>query len=179
VRASDVPHALAQQFYRRIAKGSSAARVGHVARILTESTALLVAQASAPDLSLLLNVDVEIHGVAEALPPTTTHILGTDSSAQPATVNSVLAVLPGASILHLSCHAQQDYSYPLHSAFLLANGKLTVSDLMKLKMPEQTYFAFLSSCQSAAGDPTLPDEAIHLAGTMLYVGFKSVVATLW
>jgi CHAT domain-containing protein len=79
----------------------------------------------------------------------------------------------------LSCHAQQDYSHPLNSAFLLADGKLTVSNLMKLKMPEQTYFAFLSSCQSAAGDPTLPDEAIHLAGTMLYVGFKSVVATLW
>jgi hypothetical protein len=31
------PHALAQQFYRRIAKGSSAARVRHVARILTMS----------------------------------------------------------------------------------------------------------------------------------------------
>jgi CHAT domain-containing protein len=145
-----------------------------------ETTALLVAQASASDLPLLSNVDIEIRRVAEALPSTTiTHILGTDSSAQPANVESVLEALPGISMLHLSCHAQQDYSHPLSSAFLLADGKLTVSDLMKLKMPDHTYFAFLSSCQSAAGDPTLPDEAIHLAGTMLYAGFKSVVATLW
>jgi CHAT domain-containing protein len=145
-----------------------------------DTAALLVAQASAPDLPTLSNVDVEIRRVVEALPQTTTtHILGTDSSAQPANVESILAALPDASILHLSCHAQQDYSHPLSSAFFLADGKLTLSSLMKLKMPEHTYFAFLSSCQSAAGDPTLPDEAIHLAGTMLYAGFKSVVATLW
>jgi hypothetical protein len=36
-RASDVPQVLAQQFYRRIAMGSSAALVRHVARILTIS----------------------------------------------------------------------------------------------------------------------------------------------
>jgi hypothetical protein len=38
VRTSDVPHMLAQQFYRCIAKGSSAACVRHVAQILKTST---------------------------------------------------------------------------------------------------------------------------------------------
>jgi CHAT domain-containing protein len=146
--------------------------------------ALLVAQAVAPGLAPLANVSEEIRGVAATLPATiATRILGAESNLSatnpPANVQSVLASLPSVSMAHFSCHAQQDYNYPLSSAFILADGKLTVSDLMKLKMPEHTHFAFLSSCQSAAGDPTLPDEAIHLAGTMLYAGFKSVVATLW
>ncbi|EIN09350.1 hypothetical protein PUNSTDRAFT_68115 [Punctularia strigosozonata HHB-11173 SS5] len=143
-------------------------------------TALLVAQASAADLPPFTSVDDEINGVVEALPATTTvNVFGTKSSGKSSDVESVLASLPKVSMIHLACHAQQNYRNPLSSAFCLADGRLSVSDLMKVKMRDDTFFAFLSSCQSAAGDPKLPDEAIHLAGTMLYVGFKSVVATAW
>jgi CHAT domain-containing protein len=39
--------------------------------------------------------------------------------------------------------------------------------------------AYLSACESAAADANQPDEAVNIATAMLYVGFKSVIATLW
>ena len=39
--------------------------------------------------------------------------------------------------------------------------------------------AFLSACQTAAGDEKTPEESAHLAAGMLAVGFKGVVATMW
>jgi CHAT domain-containing protein len=41
------------------------------------------------------------------------------------------------------------------------------------------YLAFLGACETAKGDREQSDQAIHLAATMLFVGFKSVVATMW
>jgi hypothetical protein len=29
------------------------------------------------------------------------------------------------------------------------------------------------------GDENIPDEALHLAATLLFAGFQSVVATMW
>lgn len=37
----------------------------------------------------------------------------------------------------------------------------------------------MSACHSAKGDPTAPDEALHLAAALQFVGFRSVVGTLW
>ncbi|KAJ7123558.1 hypothetical protein C8R44DRAFT_784007, partial [Mycena epipterygia] len=39
--------------------------------------------------------------------------------------------------------------------------------------------AFLSACETAKGDDTVPDEAMHLAATLLFAGFRGVVATMW
>ncbi|KAJ7603472.1 hypothetical protein DFH06DRAFT_1022192 [Mycena polygramma] len=41
--------------------------------------------------------------------------------------------------------------------------------------------AFLSACETAKGDETVPDEAMHrdLAATLLFAGFHGVVATMW
>jgi hypothetical protein len=38
--------------------------------------------------------------------------------------------------------------------------------------------AFLSACQTAKGDEDMPDQAVHLAASMLFCGFKSVIATM-
>ncbi|TFY69727.1 hypothetical protein EVG20_g3025 [Dentipellis fragilis] len=40
-------------------------------------------------------------------------------------------------------------------------------------------FAFLSACQTSAGDEALSDEAVHLAAGMQMAGYRSVVATMW
>ena len=40
-------------------------------------------------------------------------------------------------------------------------------------------FAVLSACQTAAGDETLTEEAIHLTAGMLNSGYKSVIGTMW
>jgi CHAT domain-containing protein len=55
---------------------------------------------------------------------------------------------------------------------------LTVSMLMELNLPN-AFFAFLSACETAKGDSAQPDQVIHLAATMLYVGYRSIVGTMW
>jgi CHAT domain-containing protein len=86
--------------------------------------------------------------------------------------------LPKASILHLACHGYQDMNEPLASGFIMQDKTLRVSDLMSLKLPH-AFLACLSACETAKGDEKQRDQAIHLAATMLFVGFKSVVATMW
>jgi CHAT domain-containing protein len=49
---------------------------------------------------------------------------------------------------------------------------------MKLDL-KHAQLAFLSACETAKGDREQPDQAIHLAATMLFVGFKSVIGTMW
>jgi len=95
-----------------------------------------------------------------------------------ATVGDVLSKLPGVSILHLACHGRQNPSNPLESGFACSDGTLTVAKLMSLNLPN-AFFAFLSACETAKGDKAQPDQVIHLAATMLFVGFKSVIGTFW
>ena len=83
-----------------------------------------------------------------------------------------------AGILHLACHGIQDTDDPLQSGFLMADEKLTIKDLMKLDLPK-AFLAILSACHTARGDDKQPDQTVHLAATMLFLGFRSVVATLW
>jgi CHAT domain-containing protein len=95
------------------------------------------------------------------------------------TPEGAAAALPSATLVHIACHGLQDPEEPLESAFYLGDdGALSVSDLMKLDL-KGAYLAFLSACETAKGDRAQSDQAIHLAATMLFVGFKSVVATMW
>ena len=95
-----------------------------------------------------------------------------------ATIGDVLSKLPGVNMLHLACHGRQNPSNPLESGFACSDGTLTVAKLMSLNLPN-AFFAFLSACETAKGDKAQPDQVIHLAATMLFVGFKSVIGTFW
>jgi CHAT domain-containing protein len=95
----------------------------------------------------------------------------------PAHVQDILSALPTASFVHLACHGVQDATNPLDSMLLL-EGQLKVSQLMKLDMRKAS-LVFLSACQTAMVDDTLPDEPIHLAATLLFAGFRGAVATMW
>jgi CHAT domain-containing protein len=92
--------------------------------------------------------------------------------------NEVLRLIPEATILHLACHGIQNASDPLKSGFIMHDKMLEVADLMRLDLP-RARLAFLSACETAQGDIERPDESLHLATTMLYAGFKSVVGTMW
>jgi CHAT domain-containing protein len=94
------------------------------------------------------------------------------------TAEEVLKLLPNATILHLACHGLQNASQPLESGFVMHDTIMRVGDLIRLNLPN-AHFAFLSACETAQGDMKRPDEALHLAATMLYAGFKSVVGTMW
>jgi hypothetical protein len=82
-----------------------------------------------------------------------------------------------AHVLHLACHGIQD-SNPLKSAIVLQDGTLQIEDIMRLSLPHAV-LAFLSACQTAKGDKSAPDQAIHIAASMLFCGFKSVIGTMW
>ncbi|KAF8490598.1 CHAT domain-containing protein [Gautieria morchelliformis] len=97
---------------------------------------------------------------------------------QSANVEEVVLHLPTTSIAHFACHGQQHPENPLESALMLHNGPLKVSQIMQQPTPNAR-LAFLGACQTAMGDKTLPDEAIHLASTLLFAGFRRVVGTMW
>ena len=86
--------------------------------------------------------------------------------------------LHDASVLHLACHGIQMQGDALQSGFLMADKRLTMEDLLKLYLPD-AFLAILSACQTAKGYFQHQDQVVHLAATMQFIGFKSVVATMW
>jgi hypothetical protein len=94
------------------------------------------------------------------------------------TVEETSRVMRAASIVHLACHGIQDTNDATQSGFCLGDGRLTIAKLMELKL-ENAFLAFLSACETAKGDQEQPDQAMHLAASMLFSGFKSIVATMW
>ena len=99
-------------------------------------------------------------------------------SGSPASVEAVMSSLRDVSIAHFACHGEQDGANPLDSALILEDGRLKVSRIMGQPMSGAS-LAFLSACQTAKGDGKLPDEAMHLAATLLFAGFRGVVGTMW
>jgi CHAT domain-containing protein len=93
-------------------------------------------------------------------------------------VKDVASHLPTAAIAHFACHGIQNTQNPLQSALLLQDGSLKVSDIMQQSL-QNASLAFLSACETAMGDENLPDELIHLVMSLLFAGFRGVVATMW
>jgi CHAT domain-containing protein len=89
-----------------------------------------------------------------------------------------VASLPAANMAHFACHGTQDASEPHKSRFCLSDGSLSVSELMEVDLKD-AFFAFLSACETAKGDTKHADEVVHLAASMLFAGFRSIVATMW
>jgi CHAT domain-containing protein len=141
--------------------------------------ALLVSAPTSPGLPRLENAVEEIRSVSSLLSFTTPTVVdGGHPGYQGATMDEVIFQLSGATILHLACHGQQVPEQPLESGFCMSDGILTVSSLMRLNLPNAV-FAFLSACETAKGDQKQPNQAVHLAAAMLFVGFRSIIATMW
>jgi CHAT domain-containing protein len=135
---------------------------------------LLVALSDVEGLPSLPNARVEASLIQEATAvDNTTTLYEGDAS-----IAAVLDRLPNASALHLACHAHQSQDDPLASGFSLHDGRLTLECLMQLHLPHAE-LAYLSACETASTDEYQPDEAINLAAMMLFVGFKSIIATMW
>ncbi|KZP06031.1 hypothetical protein FIBSPDRAFT_842501 [Athelia psychrophila] len=97
-----------------------------------------------------------------------------------ATREAVLGQLPNYPWVHFACHGLLNISHPFQSAFALENDPLSLSDLVKARLPNAD-FAFLAACDSATAGSTstTPDEALHLAAAVQFCGVRSVVGTLW
>ncbi|KAF8157609.1 CHAT domain-containing protein [Mycena galopus ATCC 62051] len=143
-----------------------------------EPKMLAVAQPEMPgdhrlDLPFALK---ELDMIERHVPTTWLTKLGTKE--EPTSVGRVLSLLPDASFVHFACHGSQDLVNPLESALLLGDGDLKVSKIMQNPI-QNASLAFLSACETAKGDEKVPDEAIHLAATLLFAGFRGVVGTMW
>ena len=96
----------------------------------------------------------------------------------PATVDKVASHLSAVSIAHFACHGEQNKTNPLESSLILEDGQLKISRIMRESTPNAS-LALLCACETAKGDEDLPDEAMHLGATLLFAGFRGVVATMW
>ncbi|KJA22418.1 hypothetical protein HYPSUDRAFT_67092 [Hypholoma sublateritium FD-334 SS-4] len=95
------------------------------------------------------------------------------------TKEAVLSGMESSTWVHLACHARQ---YPLNtseSAFMLANGEMLSLADISTHVASNGELAFLSACQTAAGDFDLSEEGVHLAAGMLVAGYRGVIATTW
>jgi CHAT domain-containing protein len=138
---------------------------------------LIAIQPNAPKCKTLRYAREELLEVEGIVPFKNLIKLGVDGV--PASTEKILSSLSDISIAHFACHALQDIASPLESGLIVDKGKrLKISQFME-KQLQGAALVFLSACQTAMGDEVLPDEAIHIAASMLFVGFRSVVATMW
>jgi len=86
-------------------------------------------------------------------------------------VATVLQSMKECGWIHLACHGIQDATSPTDNTFLLADGRLTLHEIMK----QYTQLAVLSACQTTKGHIELSEETIHLAAGMLMAGYGNVV----
>jgi tetratricopeptide (TPR) repeat protein len=94
------------------------------------------------------------------------------------TVKAVLSALDEHSWIHFACHAMASLRSPGDSAFLLADGNLTVRQLGN-RPATDSRLAYLSACSTSVGGVSLLDESIHLAASVQSTGFAHVIASLW
>ena len=138
---------------------------------------LAISQPATPGKSRLPGSVQEID-VVQALQSQTDRFRVIHLHDQEATHSAVLELIKGCSWIHLACHGVQSSANPMDSAFFIADGPLTLREIMQQSFPHAE-LAFLSACETAKGDSELPEEAIHLAAGMMMAGYESVVATMW
>jgi CHAT domain-containing protein len=136
---------------------------------------VLVAATGNDDGPLLDGVDMEVHTVAGLVESVSGSVIN-DVNVE-ASMRTLLDKLPEAHIFHYAGLGIQKED-PLQSCLMLNDGPVTISALMSLKLPN-AMFAFLSACETARGDRSQPDEALHLAASLLFCGFRSVIGTMW
>lgn len=138
---------------------------------------LTIAAESSHDQSgpRLMHVAQEVKNIFEAVNTAGASCL---SSIDVTATARVVHMIESANKVHFACHGNQRRSEPHKSHFCLTTGNLSVAELMKVDL-KSSFFAFLSACETAKGDTVHTDEVVHLAATMLFVGFRSVAATMW
>jgi hypothetical protein len=144
--------------------------------VINTAKILMLAQPDVPGLPILSEAEKELSVVRDIVGIGA--VLEANAQRVEDVADALLARLGEASILHLACHAKQDRDDPLKSGFMLKGGRLTLGSLVQVRATKAE-LAYLSACESATMDENQPDEVINLAAAMLFVGFKSVIATLW
>jgi CHAT domain-containing protein len=130
-------------------------------------------------MPILPFVGMEISNIRDAAERASVSINDSGSCVDDAAVVARVAeVFKRTNMVHIACHGMQNAANSLSSGFCLSDATFSISHLMDLDLKD-AFFAFLSACETAKGDEKQPDQTVHLAATMLFVGFRSVIATMW
>ncbi|MEH2236966.1 CHAT domain-containing protein [Nostoc sp.] len=97
-----------------------------------------------------------------------------------ATCNNYRQLAKKVNVLHSCHHAISCLDNPLESYLKLADGDITLGELMTpgWRLP-QLVEVFLSCCETNLGTPSLTDDILTLATGFLCAGARSVISTLW
>ena len=91
---------------------------------------------------------------------------------------SAAAIRHGISthtFLHVAAHGVSAEDDPSESGFMINEGVFRLLDLASCHVSNGRLAVFLT-CDSAAGDIALPNEALHLAGAAQQAGYPDVIA---
>jgi CHAT domain-containing protein len=167
------------------------------ARVLSSSRAALAARDAQPIAFVgvgnpqphpqpLAFARAELDEVVRFFPEAARHTLYETA----ATESALVALLPGATHVHLACHGRFDAESPLDSCLELAQpdpaapdgdeGRVRLEEILASDWFGNSRLVVLSACQTAITDARrLPDEAIGLPAGLLQAGVPSVIGTLW
>ncbi|KAH7131616.1 CHAT domain-containing protein [Dactylonectria estremocensis] len=109
------------------------------------------------------------------------------------TRREALVELLKSRMAHFACHGEVDIENPVRSGLLLrdwwtrnSNGDvargnvLDVQSMMSAPRQLSCSLVYISACETAVtGDPSLPEESIHLAAGFQMAGVPCVVGSLW
>ncbi|MEH2250843.1 CHAT domain-containing protein [Nostoc sp.] len=96
------------------------------------------------------------------------------------TCNNYRQLAKKVNVLHSCHHAISHLDNPLESYLKLADGDITLGELMTpgWRLP-QLVEVFLSCCETNLGTPSLTDDILTLSTGFLCAGARSVVSSLW
>ena len=136
---------------------------------------IAIGQTNAAGESELFSVGVELDNIGQCVDGLATFMR---MDGEESCTARVVEELGKNEWVHLACHGLPNPKRPFESAFALHDGHFTIQRIIgcDLKNPE---FAYLSACHTTVGDKESPDEVIHLASAMQFVGFRSVIGTMW
>ncbi|WP_199306181.1 CHAT domain-containing tetratricopeptide repeat protein [Coleofasciculus sp. FACHB-T130] len=97
-----------------------------------------------------------------------------------ATTSNYRQMASRVQVLHSSHHAESCLDNPLNSQLKLADGNITLGQLMTpgWRLPNLSD-VFLSCCETGLGVPEITDDILTLSTGFLCAGARSVVSTLW
>jgi CHAT domain-containing protein len=97
-----------------------------------------------------------------------------------ATVKNYRELAKKVQVIHSSHHAESRLDNPLESVLKLADGSITLGQLMtpSWRLPDLSD-VFLSCCETGLSVTEITDDILTLSTGFLCAGARSVVSTLW
>ena len=143
--------------------------------VATQKRPVAIGQATAAGESKLLSVGAELDNIGQFVDGLA---MFTRIDGEECCISRMVEELGKNEWVHLACHGLPDRKELFQSAFALHDGHFTIQRIIgcDLKNPE---FAYLSACHTTVGDEESPDEVIHLVSAMQFLGYRSVIGTMW